>query len=403
MKTSVALALLAGFSFASNIVSYTGNSGVSQEDADKAAISGVAKQIIANVVTSEKVVIRDVTTKNRSVSNEEYSLSQKIQSDLTLKWVKVKALPKENGKFISRATIDIDAVTSNLELRLNELRGEIAELEVSAKEALASRMYKKASDDLVSAIPKIYAYNEVLDELVKFVPLKKSLKLNHSFHKIEKELIAELNTVKVKVLESTAKLDKASFCFNVAVEDSYGPLADFPLSVYQKKQKLTSRLTLSDGTASFEISKFEKSKKEIMLSVVADFPEGLLAKSGLNQGTAFNYGFDDSEKSAVLIDEKKYNMPCNYSNSICMVVKERLKKNGIEIDDTDEKLPKLSLLYESSEQSSMTVMSTKIVTYNFSVTLEGDGISFYKQLTGAGKNETEAFAKAAKKLKISNE
>lgn len=400
MKTAVVLALFAGFSFASNIVSYIGNSKVSQEDADNAAISGVAKQIVADVATSEKVVVRDVTTKNKSYSNEEYSSSQRVQSDLTLKWVKVKALPKENGKFVSKATIDIDAVASNLELRLNELCGEIAELELSAKEALASRLYKKASDDLVNAIPKIFNYNEVLDELVKFVPLKKSLKLNHSFHEIEKELIAKLNTIKIRIQESTAKLDKAAFSFNVAVEDSYGTVSDFPLSVYQKKLKLTSKQTLSDGTVSFEISKFKMSKKGIMLSVVADFPEGLLAKSGLNQGTVFNYGFDDSEKSAVLIDEKKYNMPCNYSNSICMVVKERLKKNGIEIDDTDEKLPKISFLYESNEQSSMTVMSTKIVTYNFSVTLEGDGISFYKQLTGAGKNEAEAFAKAAKNLKI---
>ena len=219
-----ALFSLSNLALASNMIKYVGSSTISQEEANNTAISGIAKQIIANVSTSEQMIVEDVTQGNKSQSQEKYSATQNIQSELTLKWIKLEVLPKNGAEFKARAILDIDEVESAMLLRMQELQEEISIHESKGMEALKIRNYKKSSDELVSAIPKVFMYNEMLDVLSKLKPLKSSIKLNHRLHELEEQLISKLNFVKVGIDSSSLKYSEGLFSFDVNVFDDLGPL-----------------------------------------------------------------------------------------------------------------------------------------------------------------------------------
>ena len=280
---------LIDLAFASNIVKYIGSSTISQEEANNTAISGIAKQIVANVSSSEQMITEDITRGNRSESQEKYSAIQNIQSELSLKWIKLEVMPKSGSEFKARATLDIDEVESAMLLRMRELQEEISIHESKGMEALKIRHYKKSSDELITAIPKVFMYNEMLDVLSKLKPIKSSIKLNHRLHELEEQLISKLNFVKLAIDSNSLKYSDDSFSFDVQAFDDSGPLNGLPIKISQGPQILTSRQTQKNGVAHFELNKFSKKGNTLSLLCLVDLPEGLLKKAGLNQGIRLTY------------------------------------------------------------------------------------------------------------------
>lgn len=177
MKPIFLFLTLVSLAFSSNVIKYVGSSSISQEEANNIAIAGIAKQIVANVSTSEQMIAEDITRGNKSESQETYSAIQKIQSEMTLKWIQLETLPKNGAEFKAKAILNIDDVENAMLLRMRELQKEISIHETKGMEALKIRNYEKSSDELMTAIPKVFMYNEMLDVLSKLKPLKSSIKL----------------------------------------------------------------------------------------------------------------------------------------------------------------------------------------------------------------------------------
>lgn len=391
---------LIDLAFASNIVKYIGSSTISQEEANNTAISGIAKQIVANVSSSEQMIAEDITRGNRSESQEKYSAIQNIQSELSLKWIKLEVMPKSGSEFKARATLDIDEVESAMLLRMRELQEEISIHESKGMEALKIRHYKKSSDELITAIPKVFMYNEMLDVLSKLKPIKSSIKLNHRLHELEEQLISKLNFVKLAIDSNSLKYSDDSFSFDVQAFDDSGPLNGLPIKISQGPQILTSRQTQKNGVAHFELNKFSKKGNTLSLLCLVDLPEGLLKKAGLNQGIRLTYECKKKEtRSGVAIgNEDHFFLICPYHDGICKATQNFLRKRGISLENDSSK-KKIQFSYGKSIQRTIKSAGVDIITYDFSICLNNENFSFCKNLTGAGKSEADALEKALKKIK----
>lgn len=391
---------LIDLAFASNIVKYIGSSTISQEEANNTAISGIAKQIVANVSTSEQMIVEDFTRGNKSESQEKYSAVQNIQSELTLKWIQLEILPKSGSEFKARATLDIDEVESAMLLRMRELQEEISIHESKGMEALKIRHYKKSSDELITAIPKVFMYNEMLDVLSKLKPIKSSIKLNHRLHELEELLISKLNFVKLAIDSNSLKYSDDSFSFDVQAFDDSGPLNGLPIKISQGPQILMNRQTQQDGITHFELNKFSKKGNTISLLCLLDLPEGLLKKAGLNQGIRLTYEYKKKENQSGVAtkNEESFFLICPYHEGVCKATQNFLRKHGISLE-SDSSLKKIHFSYGKSIQRTLKSAGVDIITYDFSICLNNENFSFCKNLTGAGKSEADALEKALKKIK----
>ena len=395
-----ALFSLSNLALASNMIKYVGSSTISQEEANNTAISGIAKQIVANISTSEQMIVEDFTRENKSESQEKYTAIQNIQSELTLKWIQLEVLPKSGSEFKARAILNVDEVESAMLLRMRELQKEISIHETKGLEALKIRNYKKSSDELMTAIPKVFIYNEMLDVLSKLKPLKSSIKLNHRLHELEEQLISKLNFVRIGIDSNSLKYSESSFSFDVNAFDDLGPLSGLPIKILQGSKILMNRQTQQDGVAHFELNKFSKKGNTLSLLCLIDLPEGLLKKSGLNQGIRLTYEYKKKENRSEVAtkNEDSFFLICPYHDDVCKATSNFLRKHGISLE-SDSSLKKIHFSYGKSIQRTLKSAGVDIITYDFSLCLNNENFSFCKNLTGAGKSEADALEKAFKKIK----
>ena len=395
-----ALFSLSNLALASNMIKYVGSSTISQEEANNTAISGIAKQIVANISTSEQMIVEDFTRENKSESQEKYTAIQNIQSELTLKWIQLEVLPKSGSEFKARAILNVDEVESAMLLRMRELQKEISIHETKGMEALKIRNYKKSSDELMTAIPKVFIYNEMLDVLSKLKPLKSSIKLNHRLHELEEQLISKLNFVRIGIDSNSLKYSESSFSFDVNAFDDLGPLSGLPIKILQGSKILMNRQTQQDGVAHFELNKFSKKGNTLSLLCLVDLPEGLLKKSGLNQGIRLTYEYKKKENRSEVAtkNEDSFFLICPYHDDVCKATSNFLRKHGISLE-SDSSLKKIHFSYGKSIQRTLKSAGVDIITYDFSLCLNNENFSFCKNLTGAGKSEADALEKAFKKIK----
>ena len=395
-----ALFSLSNLALASNMIKYVGSSTISQEEANNTAISGIAKQIVANISTSEQMIVEDFTRENKSESQEKYTAIQNIQSELTLKWIQLEVLPKSGSEFKARAILNVDEVESAMLLRMRELQKEISIHETKGMEALKIRNYKKSSDELMTAIPKLFMYNEMLDVLSKLKPLKSSIKLNHRLHELEEQLISKLNFVRIGIDSNSLKYSESSFSFDVNAFDDLGPLSGLPIKILQGSKILMNRQTQQDGVAHFELNKFSKKGNTLSLLCLVDLPEGLLKKSGLNQGIRLTYEYKKKENRSEVAtkNEDSFFLICPYHDDVCKATSNFLRKHGISLE-SDSSLKKIHFSYGKSIQRTLKSAGVDIITYDFSLCLNNENFSFCKNLTAAGKSEADALEKALKKIK----
>ena len=112
MKTSaILLALLTALPvFAGRIITYTAVSDKSQEEANNAAMAGVAKQIVVQVNSNQTLTKKEAKSKGNSTLDETFFSSNNVKSNLKLKGVKIETIKVSKGY---KATASLDMGTSS--------------------------------------------------------------------------------------------------------------------------------------------------------------------------------------------------------------------------------------------------------------------------------------------------
>ena len=372
------LFLLPAVAMAANLVTYTATSKVSQKDADKKAMEGVALQISSNVKSSFET--RTIEKKDGAIESTADS-KKSVSTNVLLKGAKIVPGAKKNGMFQSTVTVDLDMLASKILLDLEQSKIQIKSLDSLVRLDMLDRDYRKMESDMIRLEKLTDDHNALLDNLSYVQAVPKELMLESTLNELTEFLISSMQTVKFETNLTSTSL-------SVTVSDFAGPIANFPLMLTQDKKDLVSAKTNDKGVASFAMKDVKKRKPSGEVTVHADMNFKFVSLSALYHKT-ISYG---TEKSG-----RKYRLNCSGSAAECGSVQKFLNDAGIAIVDQqglDELVVKLEF---SDKPNSQKTLWTSRAT----ITLKLGDTEIVEQPQGVGRDSEQAHVKAIAKLSAS--
>ena len=393
-KTTLLIALLAVLpAFAGRVITYTAISEKSQEEANNAAMAGVAKQIVAQVDSKQVLTKKESKSGGNSSLDETFFSSNSVKSNIKLKGVKIESVKTDKG-YKATATLDMDEFTSDIQFQMKRIRTDVAKLEASAREALKNRQYAKVASDLQSAQAMLPDYERLLWQLSKVYPLNDTQRLLHNLPEVESALIEKLSGIKIKGPTETFALVSSEMPeWSVTVTDSEGPLSGFPLIAKQGRQTLAEKRTGENGSANFLLRKVNFETGPFSLTIMPNLPLAFIKASGLSQGIEITYKVKRSRCEVRL--------ECNQIANLCNAFEKNLNQKSIFAVD-DPKAPKLSVGFTASEKNSLGTGNNAMRSYEITLSVKGDGVSYMATSKGVGKSDLDATIKAVQKTDLSD-
>ena len=181
------LFLLPAVAMAANLVTYTATSKVSQKDADKKAMEGVALQISSNVKSSFET--RTIEKKDGSIESTADS-KKSVSTNVLLKGAKIVPGAKKNGMFQSTVTVDLDMLASKILLDLEQSKIQIKSLDSLVRLDMLDRDYRKMESDMIKLEKLTDDYNALLDNLSYIQAVPKELMLESTLNELTEFLIS---------------------------------------------------------------------------------------------------------------------------------------------------------------------------------------------------------------------
>lgn len=387
-KIAFILLSLSVAAFAGKVITYTASSDVSQEQANNTAIAGVAKQVSAQVKSDDRLNTTDVTANGKESISQTYSSKKNVKTDVNLKWIKVKPLPKEGKRFRATATLDVDEMTNNIRLQMAELKESVKKLEADGRAALDASRYDEAIRNYTQAVSLLQPYADLKKELAEVFTLNESFNLNHDLPGFKALIATRLVNVSLETEPAKLVLEQDMIQdFKVKVIDANGPVTDFPLKAVQDSKKLDSRRTQENGVAVFTLQNVNFTSGTLSVSFVPDFPKEILKGAGLEKG--FVVPYEVKQKAC------NVRLDCKGSADACKALESELAKNAIFIGK-NASYPQLRAEITANPKGTL----GQLQSFDMSVSITGDRVNFTKSTKGVGKTEAEAMGKGIAKLKF---
>ena len=363
---------------AANMATYTATSNVSQKDADKKALEGVAMQIGAKVDSKMETRLSE----KADGSIEKTTNSRKsVSTNILLKGAKIVPGPKSGGMFQSTVTVDLDQLASKILLDLDQVKVQMKSKDSLIRLDMLDRDYRKMEADMIQLEKMADQYNEHLEALSFVQAVPKELQLETSMGELTEFLISSMQTVKLDAEEKDGNL-------NVVVSDFAGPIANFPVALTQDGKNVAVAKTDAKGIVNFNLKKNKKLKPSGDLVVHADMNFKYVRQSAL-QNVNVGYG---AKKTGVA-----YRLACKGAVAECGALQKFLTDAGLTIAD-QAGIPELSVTLEFSDKdNSSKTLTTSRATVKFSCADK----ELVDQPQGVGRDAEAAHVKAISKLSAS--
>ena len=378
LKVLFAIMLTASFSLAANMATYTATSNVSQKDADKKALEGVAMQIGAKV--DSKMETRLSEKADGSIEKTTNS-KKSVSTNILLKGAKIVPGPKSGGMFQSTVTVDLDQLASKILLDLDQVKVQMKSKDSLIRLDMLDRDYRKMEADMIQLEKMADQYNEHLEALSFVQAVPKELQLETTMGELTEFLISSMQTVKLDAQEKDGNL-------SVVVSDFAGPIANFPVALTQDGKNVAVAKTDAKGIVIFNLKKNKKLKPSGDLVVHADMNFKYVRQSAL-QNVNISYG---AKKTGVA-----YRLACKGAVAECGALQKILTDAGLTIAD-QAGIPELSVTLEFSDKdNSSKTLTTSRATVKFSCADK----ELVDQPQGVGRDAEAAHVKAISKLSAS--
>ena len=378
LKVLFAIMLMASFSLAANMATYTATSNVSQKDADKKALEGVAMQIGAKV--DSKMETRLSEKADGSIEKTTNS-KKSVSTNILLKGAKIVPGPKSGGMFQSTVTVDLDQLASKILLDLDQVKVQMKSKDSLIRLDMLDRDYRKMEADMIQLEKMADQYNEHLEALSFVQAVPKELQLETTMGELTEFLISSMQTVKLDAQEKDGNL-------SVVVSDFAGPIANFPVALTQDGKNVAVVKTDAKGIVNFNLKKNKKLKPSGDLVVHADMNFKYVRQSAL-QNVTISYG---AKKTGVA-----YRLACKGTAAECGALQKILTDAGLTIAD-QAGIPELSVTLEFSDKdNSSKTLTTSRATVKFSCADK----ELVDQPQGVGRDAEAAHVKAISKLSAS--
>ena len=369
---------LASLSLAANIVTYTATSKVSQKDADKKAMEGVALQIGAQVKSS----FETRTVENADGSIESTADSKKsVSTNVLIKGAKIQPGPKTNGMFQSTVTVDLEMLASKILLDLEQIKSKMKSLDSLIRLDMLDRDYRKMEGEMIKLEKLAVDYNDQLNSLSFVQKVPTEMRLESTLGELTEFLISSMQTVKLET-------ELVSGNLKVTVSDFAGPIANFPLVLSQDKKDVSNAKTGADGVATFKLKNIKKLKPSGEVTVHADMNFKFVRQSAL-QNTTVSYGSAKTGKS--------FRLACNGSVAECGALQKFLTDAGISIANVSN-LPEISAAFDFSDKPNS---SRTLYTSRATIRLKLNSKELVLQPQGVGRDAEAAHVKAISNIPVS--
>ena len=363
---------------AANMVSYTATSNVSQKDADKKALEGVAMQIGAKV--DSKMETRLSEKADGSIEKTTDS-KKSVSTNVLVKGAKIVPGPKSNGLFQSTVTVDLDQLASKILLDLDQVKAQMKSKDSLIRLDMLDRDYRKMEADMIQLEKMARTYDEHLEALSFVQAVPKELRLETTMGELTEFLISSMQTVKLEAEEKDGNL-------RVVVSDFAGPIANFSVALTQDGKNVAAAKTDAKGVVIFNLKKIKNLKPSGDLTVHADMNFKFVRQSAL-QNVNVSYG---AKKTGVV-----YRLACKGAAAECGALQKFLTDAGLSIADKAG-IPELSVTLEFSDKdNSSKTLTTSRATVKFSCADK----ELVDQPQGVGRDAEAAHVKAISKLSAS--
>lgn len=378
-------------SFGAKVISYTGFSADSQEEANNAAIAGVAKQISTQVSTSQKLSKKEVSKGSKSSFNKNFYVSNQLESNILLKGIQVSPKPKQGKNFVAFASVDLDQLSSELRFKIKQIQTEVKQTEKEIATMLQQKHYADAFEKLTSLRMLLLKHPPLLESLAEFYPLDESFYLSSQDEELEQTLIEGLKKVSIAIKDpkkyeiTTPTLPT----FVVYASDNEGPIPNFPIYVMQNNRTLGERYTKEAGEVSFSLKNVNFDQGPFVIQIAPNFPPAILKKTGLDKNLEITYKTKKTQCS--------YLLSCQESINVCNLIEHRLADYSF-FNKSSNKKNTIQAKVISEVQKAMKAGRNNIISYSVSLQLKGPQINYLKKDKIIAKTEYEAVIKFLEKV-----
>ena len=372
------------------VVTWTAYSEESQAAADEAAIAGVARQISAQVDATTTLYHSEKTSGNQSEESKTIKTQSSVRSDVFLKGLKIKKLPKDGKKFGSSASLDLDELTSLYRFKLAEIQKKISDLEIRAEKALWKKEYEESAR-LLGEIPSTARpYESIVEEMSFYTPVDTTLRLKKRDKDIRDTLVRALRNLDIKVEPNPATPLKAkdNEALNVKLMVSKQGVTLSGLSFLWESggKVLAEATTNAKGEAYFQIPANQIPKATDKVSIMSKLPLDIRTAANIN---AFTYNLQIERPQCNL------KLDCNEAQSVCTAIIAQISKNfGTAVESSEAATTSVSV------RAKPTRTLNQLTTYSVHLSLSKSGKQCQQEKAGTGRNKEEVIASAIKKTDL---
>lgn len=392
LKNIIVCVLLAAMAHAGKVITYTATSQESQEEANNAAIAGVAKQISAQVKVNQELSKEELTIDEKSVLKESYKSKSNVLSDIKIKGISVKPETASKG-FKATAFLDLDEFTADIQFKIKTIQLEITKLEETALSYLKEKMFSNAISSIEQAKPLARQHQSLVKELSKIYPVNETHLLKQNIAKIQADIVMALSDVIIKGSPQEMQLvNPETPSLEISVSDKQGPLKNFPLVAKQGRNILLEYTTQENGSASQRFKNVNIEKGPYVIVIEPNLPAEYLEQAGLRKKLEVSFKVTQ-EKCPV-------NIQCHEDETICKALEKRLASKSIFLDAN---APVLKLDISAKAGNAIEYVPGKFTTpYDISLSLKGENVTFVASGHSNGKQKNDAISAVIKKMDFSS-
>ena len=372
------------------IVTFTATSTVSQEDADKQAMAGVAMQIRSHISVSHTLQKSELKNSKQSDLQKKYTENIHVQSELTLDGVELKRRKIKKDLWESTAKLDTDKATASLRQKLTETKFEAHKLDSIICNAIGLHQFETAIKAYGELVPLQLSHQRAAADISIFEVLDKSEIFGANVPALEmliSEAVAGLE-ISFEGDVPTQVENEALGPFRILVQNPRGPIPKIKVLAEQNQKIVAEALTDSNGIAIFHLRDIETFKGEHSITFRIFIPK--FGKQSFNLEKRISYHSD--------IPKCSYTMSCQGDGAACIAVENLFAKAGFEEIKNSKNL---SVQIKDLGTKVFEGGPKKISTVELLLSLSGEKIRYSKQIKGTGSSEFSAKSNAIYKISVS--
>ncbi len=384
--------LLLFFSFAiceARIVSFTATSNVSQEDADKQAMAGVAVQIRSSISVSRSSQKSESANSQQSNLQKKYSENIQVRSELTLDGVELKRKKVGKNTWQTTASLDTEIATASLRQKIIDTQFKAQQLDSIICNAIGLRQFEKAIQAYGELVLLQLSHQRTVADISLFESPDKSYALKANVQALEALIFESVSGLQISIEGNVPSQVENNTIgpFQVLVQNALGPVPKVKVLAEQGDKIITEALTDSNGIAVFHLKNIETFKGEHFIDFRIFIPKFSKQLSNLETRISYN----SSAPNCI------YTMDCQEEGAVCIAIENLLSKAGFEESKNGKKL---TAQVKKLKKHIFEDGPKKISTVEFFITLLGPAIRFTKQIKGTGSSEFSAKSNAIYKISV---